>query len=310
MPCKGQSYERTSSLPTANPEARSARAHPVSSDLTSRIEAVEARLVAREQRMRARWQELGSHVRETVRPRRLVLPVLGAVALLLVGRALSQRHSPAAAPRRRSGRPRIRWMRLFALALPFLPLEWRERLQPTSIASSAWHMIRASTARRSTPPAAAQVPPPITVDAVDLSRYAGTWHEIARLPTPYERACVSQPSATYTPGADGIVVTNRCLTRSGRMRVAQGLARVVPGSGGARLKVTFAPGWLRWLDAVWADYWILDLDADYQVALVGTPRRDALWLLARDTQLDAAQRDRLLGVAAAQGYDVQRVQFS
>ncbi|MEO8123437.1 MAG: lipocalin family protein [Burkholderiales bacterium] len=154
------------------------------------------------------------------------------------------------------------------------------------------------------------MPPPLTVDAVDLSRYAGTWHEIARLPNVYERACVSQPSATYTPGADGIAVTNRCLTRSGRLRVSQGLARVVPGSAGSRLKVTFVPSWLRWVDAVWADYWILDLDANYQVALVGTPRRDAMWLLAREPELDDAHRGRLLRVALEQGYDVQRLQFS
>lgn len=141
--------------------------------------------------------------------------------------------------------------------------------------------------------------------------HSQTQHESGdRLPNFYERDCVSQPSATYTPRVNGMAVTNRCLTRSGRMRVAQGFARVVPGSAGARLKVTFAPWWLRWLDAVWADYWILDIDADYQVALVGTPRRNAMWLLARHRELDAAQQARLLQVAAEQGYDVQRLQFS
>lgn len=277
----------------------------MSSDLSSRIAAADAQLVAREQRVRQRWLALREHVHEAVRPQRIALPLLGGAALILLVRVLGRgRHSKRGTVERssRSARPRVGWIRLLAFALPLLPPEWRERLQPSSIAALVLNSVRSTSQVHSAPPR--------TVDAVDLSRYAGTWHEIARLPNRYERECVGQPSATYTPGFDGIAVTNRCSTRNGQMRVSQGLARVVPGSAGACLKVTFVPSWLRWLDAAWADYWILDLDADYRVALVGTPRRDAMWLLAREPVLDDAQRERLLRIAAERGYDVQRLQFS
>jgi apolipoprotein D and lipocalin family protein len=59
---------------------------------------------------------------------------------------------------------------------------------------------------------------------------------------------------------------------------------------------------------VWADYWVLDLTDDFRAALVGTPDRRYLWILSREPQLDGATFDRLLGTAAAQGFDIARVQ--
>ena len=51
------------------------------------------------------------------------------------------------------------------------------------------------------------------------------------------------------------------------MAVAEGIARVVDDSGGAKLKVRFAPAWLSWLPFVWGDYWVLDLTEDYSAAM-------------------------------------------
>jgi len=49
-----------------------------------------------------------------------------------------------------------------------------------------------------------------TVTAVDLSRYAGTWHEVARLPNWFQRSCI-RSTARYIPQADGsITVINTC----------------------------------------------------------------------------------------------------
>ena len=49
------------------------------------------------------------------------------------------------------------------------------------------------------------------VGAVDLSRYAGRWYEIARLPNRFEKKCADSVTATYTLRSDGKVdVVNRC----------------------------------------------------------------------------------------------------
>ena len=79
----------------------------------------------------------------------------------------------------------------------------------------------------------------------------------------------------------------------------------MPGAG--RLKVRFLPSWLSWLPNAWGDYWILKLDRDYQVALVGTPDRQYLWLLSRAPQLDDATISAELEYARTLGFDVDRM---
>ena len=46
------------------------------------------------------------------------------------------------------------------------------------------------------------------------------------------------------------------------------------------------------------DYWVLELGADYEYALVGNPSRNSLFILARDKQIDQALFDELLDLAA------------
>lgn len=45
--------------------------------------------------------------------------------------------------------------------------------------------------------------PPQTVDQVDLSRYQGTWYELARLPMFFQRNC-AQAEAHYALQGDGL----------------------------------------------------------------------------------------------------------
>jgi apolipoprotein D and lipocalin family protein len=147
---------------------------------------------------------------------------------------------------------------------------------------------------------------------VDLKRYAGLWHEQARLPNRFEKKCVGPVTAEYTPQDDGTIrVRNRCGLANGQFDEAIGSARVVPVAGqpgAGRLEVRFAPAWLSWLPAVWGDYWILKLDRDYQVVLIGTPKRDYLWVLSRAPKLDEATLKEQLEYARSLGFDVDKVQ--
>lgn len=144
----------------------------------------------------------------------------------------------------------------------------------------------------------------VAVDAVDLTRYAGQWHEIARLPMFFQRNCASAVTAQYTLREDGMIgVHNQCLDRDGEQSDVDGVARVDPKRAG-RLEVRFAPDWLSWLPLTWADYWVIALDPDYQWAMVGEPGREYLWILSRTPDMDRATFEALKARAAAMGYDL------
>ena len=139
------------------------------------------------------------------------------------------------------------------------------------------------------------------VGAVDLSRYAGRWYEIARLPNRFEKKCADSVTATYTLRSDGKVdVVNRCRKANGEYTTAKGKAKIVDKKTNAKLKVTFF-----W--PFYGDYWILDLGSNYEYAVVGAPDRDYLWILSRTPQLDEQLYQRLLGQMAARGFETERM---
>jgi apolipoprotein D and lipocalin family protein len=157
----------------------------------------------------------------------------------------------------------------------------------------------------------AELPPLQTVAAVDLPRYMGTWHEIAKYPNWFQKKCASSTQATYTLQANGRVqVLNRCKTDKGEWSEALGAARQIGGPTSPQLKVRFAPEWLSFIPLVWGDYWIIELDPDYQWVVVSEPQRDYLWILSRTPQMPAATYQALLGKLDKRGFELQRIEPS
>ncbi len=156
--------------------------------------------------------------------------------------------------------------------------------------------------------AAAPAGPPVqTVPAVDLQRYAGTWHEVARFPTRFQdsptRRCEAV-TATYSPRPDGQVgVVNRCRNAlaGGEVIEATATAYAVEGSHNSRLRVTFF-----W--PFYGDYWVIGLDPAYRWAVVGAPGRDYLWVLSRTPEMAPGDYAEALARARAQGFEVARLQ--
>ena len=146
-----------------------------------------------------------------------------------------------------------------------------------------------------------------TVPSVDLDRYVGDWFEIARFPNRFQRRCVGEVTASYARRSDGrLDVINRCRT-DGESIAARGVVRGVDETG-ARLKVRFAPAVLSFLPFVWGDYWILGLAGDYSWAVIGSPDRDYLWVLARTPLLGEDAFGQAIAVARANGFDVDRLE--
>lgn len=154
-------------------------------------------------------------------------------------------------------------------------------------------------------PGAARAAEVRSVEALDITRYAGTWYEVARLPVFFQRKCVAEITAQYTLQDDGTLgVRNSCRNDKGEMEAADGVARRDPEHPG-RLEVRFAPDWLSWLPLTWADYWVIAVDPDYQWAMVGEPGREYLWILARTPRLAPDRLEALKRQAEGMGYALE-----
>jgi apolipoprotein D and lipocalin family protein len=146
------------------------------------------------------------------------------------------------------------------------------------------------------------LPPLEAVSQVDLTRYVGTWFEIANFPQWFQRGCTGT-TATYTVRDDGdLDVLNRCREDSldGELRSKLGRARFTDRTTNSKLQVSF-------FRPFWGDYWIIELDDEYQHAVVGHPGRDYLWILSRTpTMVDTTYRG-ILERLEARGYDTSRL---
>ena len=146
-----------------------------------------------------------------------------------------------------------------------------------------------------------------TVPIVDLKRYSGHWYEIARLPNRFQHD-QSRATANYTLEPGGKVkVRNTEYRPDGHQKSIEGQAVPVEGSHNARLRVQFSGLASLAISPAEGNYWIIALEPDYSAALVGTPDRDYLWLLARSPNFPPASRDRLIQRAKALHCPVEKL---
>ena len=150
-----------------------------------------------------------------------------------------------------------------------------------------------------------------TIPTLDVPRYLGTWYEIAKFPNWFQKKCVSNTQAVYSVRPDGnLKVLNSCKTADGEISQAEGTARQIGASDSPKLEVRFAPAWLSFLPMVWGDYWVIDLDPQYQVAAVSDPRREYLWVLSRTPQIDKKVYDALLLRLQNQQFDTRKLELT
>jgi len=136
----------------------------------------------------------------------------------------------------------------------------------------------------------------------ELNKYLGTWYEIARFDHSFERG-LQGVTATYSLRKDGkIEVLNQGYKNGfeGKQSKAIGKAKLKSDATPRNLLVSFF-----WI--FYAPYNILELDPDYQYALIGSNSSDYLWILSRTPQMDEATYSKLIDNAKTRGYDVGKL---
>lgn len=141
-----------------------------------------------------------------------------------------------------------------------------------------------------------------TVKELDVPRFMGKWYEIARYDHSFEKG-MTHVIAEYTLEENGrIRVVNKGM-KEGELKEIVGKGKQPePEEYPGQLKVSF----FLWF---YADYYIMELDKDYQYALVGSSSDKYLWILSRTPKMEKVQLDKLLNNLIQRGYDISKLIF-
>ncbi|MBD1395264.1 lipocalin family protein [Mucilaginibacter glaciei] len=141
------------------------------------------------------------------------------------------------------------------------------------------------------------------VQPFNKNRYMGKWYEVARMPSLIEKN-LRGVTEDYSLNDDGTikVITKGYNVDKGKIKEATGKIKFAGAEYVGMLKVSY-------LGPFYAAYNILDLDADYQYALVSSSGVDYLWVLSRQTTVPDHIRTQFLNKAAAIGFDIGKLEW-
>jgi apolipoprotein D and lipocalin family protein len=138
-----------------------------------------------------------------------------------------------------------------------------------------------------------------TVPHVDLPRYMGDWYVIANIPYFAEKNCFDSVES-YALRDDGRIDNwFTCREKSFQAPMKRKATALIT----VKDKASNAFWSVRFFKIFAIKYLILDVDPDYQWAVVGHPSRKYGWVFARAKTLPDATYQGILRRLAAQGYD-------
>ena len=144
-----------------------------------------------------------------------------------------------------------------------------------------------------------------TVNSLDLDRFGGLWHEMARYDTPEtDRACLN-PTREFGFDEDGnVAVVGTCSDKRGVITsTTLGTATVTDEDSDAKLSLSYGEG-----DA--EDMWVVAVADDYSWVLISDPARDHLQIMTREPVSGGALKNELVAKAAENGFDASKLFFS
>ena len=140
------------------------------------------------------------------------------------------------------------------------------------------------------------------VKELNIEKYLGKWYEISRFDHRFERGLVGV-TAFYSFREDGklkVVNSGYKKALNGEKSEAIGKAKIPDPKTPSKLKVSFF--WFFYVD-----YYVLELDKNYQWAVIGSSSDNYLWILSRTPKIEKGLYNELLNKIANRGYDVNKL---
>jgi apolipoprotein D and lipocalin family protein len=148
-----------------------------------------------------------------------------------------------------------------------------------------------------------KVPASAIVEPFIKEKYMGKWNEVARLPNIIEKD-LRDLTEEYSLNEDGTikVVTRAFNPVKNKAVEATGTIKFRGAETRGQLEVAyFLP--------IYLDYNIIDIDDDYQYALVSGSGMGYLWFLSRESSMPEEMKQRFLQRAMSLGFEISVLEW-
>lgn len=141
----------------------------------------------------------------------------------------------------------------------------------------------------------------IPVGNLDPEKYVGKWYEIARFDFFFEKD-VDNTTAEYTLNPNGTLnVVNRGFNyKKNQWQESTAKARFAGPTNKGMLEVSF-------FGPFYSPYNIIQIDGDYEYALVVGQNTDYIWFLSRTPEMPEDVINKYTLIAQSLGYDLDRL---
>lgn len=135
-------------------------------------------------------------------------------------------------------------------------------------------------------------------------KYLGTWNELLRYKSFFEKDDVRAATANYSLNDDGTIkVINTSYSNNGESSI-EGFAVLVEGhEDEGRLLVCF-------YENSYSEYKIIMLDEEYKISVVTNAEGTLLWILSRETKIHLNLMVKLCLMLVKMGFDENKFVFN
>ncbi len=140
------------------------------------------------------------------------------------------------------------------------------------------------------------------VSNLDLHKFQGVWYEIAHNPWFPEDNCFAMIAHYKLSKDNKIEVTNICRKHGfdGEISKITGKAWLVEPTITSKWEVQF----------IWPftlDYWVIDLEENYNYAVIGEPDKENFWILNRKPIMEKGLLTKIIEKSKMKGYDLSNL---
>ena len=142
-----------------------------------------------------------------------------------------------------------------------------------------------------------------TVEHVEIDRFMGDWYVIANIPT-FIETDAHNAIESYALNEDGTIATTFTFhdaSPDGELKTYRPTGFIVDEQSNALWGMQF----------IWpfkAEFRVIYLDDNYQTTIIGRCKRDYVWLMSRQPEIEDDSYRSLLAFMESQGYDISKVQ--